>query len=82
MELIQVNLDFEEELKEFEGSFEWDEIVDIKFWKNKLCNFVTLKNEKIIFEIIKFLITIMWELAFWKLGKIIIYKFLKPCLSL
>jgi hypothetical protein len=31
MELIQVNLDFEEELKEFEGSFEWDEIVDIKF---------------------------------------------------
>jgi hypothetical protein len=47
-----------------------------------LCNFVTLKNEKIIFEIIKFLITIMWELAFWKLGKIIIYKFLKPCLSL
>jgi hypothetical protein len=31
VELIQIDFDFEEELKEFEGSFEWDEIVDIKF---------------------------------------------------
>jgi len=29
IELIQTNLSFEEELKKFEGSFEWDEIVDI-----------------------------------------------------
>ncbi len=30
VELIQINLSFEEELENFEGSFEWDEIVDIK----------------------------------------------------
>jgi len=29
VELIQTDLGFEEELEEFEGSFEWDEIVDI-----------------------------------------------------
>jgi hypothetical protein len=29
VELIQTNLGFEEELEEFEGSFEEDEIVDI-----------------------------------------------------
>ncbi len=29
VELIQTNLGFEEELEEFEGSFERDEIVDI-----------------------------------------------------
>ncbi len=29
VELIQRDLDFEDELEEFEGSFEWDEIVDI-----------------------------------------------------
>jgi hypothetical protein len=29
VELIQTYLGFEEELEEFEGSFEWDEIVDI-----------------------------------------------------
>ncbi len=29
VELIQTYLCFEEELEEFEGSFEWDEIVDI-----------------------------------------------------
>jgi hypothetical protein len=31
VELIQIHFDFEEESKKFEGSFEWDEIVDIKF---------------------------------------------------
>ncbi len=29
IEIIQTNFDFEEELEKFEGSFEWDEIVDI-----------------------------------------------------
>jgi hypothetical protein len=29
VKLIQTNLGFEEELEKFEGSFEWDEIVDI-----------------------------------------------------
>jgi hypothetical protein len=33
MELIKIDFDFEEEWKEFEGSFEWDEIVDVEFWK-------------------------------------------------
>jgi hypothetical protein len=31
VKLIQIYFDFEEELKKFEGSFEWDEIVHIKF---------------------------------------------------
>jgi hypothetical protein len=31
VELIQIDFDFEEELKKIEGSFEWDEIVDINF---------------------------------------------------
>jgi len=31
MELIQIYFDFEEELKEFGGSFEWDEIIDMIF---------------------------------------------------
>ncbi len=65
MELIQIDFDFEEELKEFEGSFEWDEIVDIKFWKIKknkhFVQFCDLRNENFIFEILKFLIIGMWE---------------------
>ncbi len=33
VELIQINLDFEDELEKFEGSFEHDEIIVIKCWK-------------------------------------------------
>jgi hypothetical protein len=29
VKMIDKNLDFEEELKEFEGFFEWDELVNI-----------------------------------------------------
>ncbi len=49
MELIQIDFDFEEELKKIEGSFEWDEIVDINFWKNiflKNMQFCDLKRWK------------------------------------
>jgi len=33
MELIQTYFDFERDLKEFGGSFEWDEIIDMNFLK-------------------------------------------------
>jgi hypothetical protein len=32
MELIEKDLDFMEELKEFESPFEWDEFLDILFY--------------------------------------------------
>jgi hypothetical protein len=32
MELIEKDLDFVEELKEYKGSFEWDELFNIFFW--------------------------------------------------
>ncbi len=50
VELIQINLGFEEVLKRFEGSFERDEIMAIYnvefFFRNFifLCNFVILKR--------------------------------------
>ncbi len=42
VELIQTNLSFENDLENFEGSFEWDETVDISNVekKIKIFNFV------------------------------------------
>jgi hypothetical protein len=40
MRLFQANLGFEEELEEFEGSFEWDEIVDIYNVEKKFMKFL------------------------------------------
>jgi hypothetical protein len=39
VELIQINLDFEDELEKFEGSFEQDERIDIQNVERNLRNF-------------------------------------------
>jgi hypothetical protein len=39
VELIQINLDFEDKLEKFEGSFEQDERIDIQNVERNLRNF-------------------------------------------
>ncbi len=71
MKLIEKDLKLKEQLELFQGSFEWDEIVNIWNYGKKISLFVILllfwkkliKNNKIIFlEIIELLIIALWKL--------------------
>ncbi len=66
VELIQTYLDFEKDLEEFEYSFEQDGHIKCwkKFKKQNLCNLFFVKNEKLIFEMINFIIIGMWKPPF------------------
>jgi hypothetical protein len=44
IELIEVDLALEEELEQYEGEFEWDELLELSFvkyfWKKKLSSYL------------------------------------------